>query len=394
MPPEGKSPDLVVVGGGVVGLAVAREAARRGLAVTVVERGEPGRAASWAAAGMLSPFGEAREGGPFLDFGLAALDAWPDWAAELEEESGTDLAYRRSGKLRVALDAEERKRLEARRAWARERGVAHTWLEPDEALAECPELSRRVTGGLLLADDHRVDNRRLGDALLESARVRGVQVRAGTPVSSVELKGDRVRGVILEDGSKVPAGAVLLAAGAWSATIGGLPSPLPVRPVRGQILGLLPGRLPSPRVLESASVYLVPRPGGRLVAGATQEEVGFDPGLTADGVRSLLAAAIELVPALAGASLHELWYGFRPGTPDGNPILGPDPRGDGLFVATGHFRNGILLAPVTARVLGALLAGEAGAAIPEAFLPRRFVGGRGGDPRNREAFAARPESRD
>jgi len=391
---QGKTWDLVVIGGGVVGLAVARDARGRGMEVIVLERGRPGREASWAAAGMLSPLGEAREGGPFLEFGLEALRAWPGWARELEDESGIDLEYRRSGKLRVALTEEELLDLEARGAWAAERNVGHRRLDADEAARQCRGLASHVRGALLLEEDHQLENRLLGEALAASGRARGVEIRDGSGARAVQITRGRVQGVVLDDGTELGAGAVLVAAGAWSGNLEGLPSPLPVRPVRGQILALLPEELPSGRIVESSRVYLVPRVDGRLVVGATQEEVGFKPGLTADGVRGLLAGATELVPALASASLQELWFGFRPGTPDGHPILGPDAHVEGLFLATGHFRNGILLAPVTARALGALLAGQEGPGIPEAFLPGRFPQGTVTERGEERAFAGRRKARD
>ncbi len=367
----GKRRDLVVVGGGVVGLGAAREASRRGLGVTLVEKGHPAREASWAAAGMLSPFSEAVEEGPFLDFGLASLELWPDWVGALEAETGRSVAYRESGKVRVALSAGEEERLQARIPWAQGRGLAVHWLDSEGLREFEPRLSKAARGGLLVERDFHVDNRRLGSALEEGARRAGVEIRAGTAAREIHSRKGRVVGVELEDGTSISTPRVLVAAGAWSAGIGGLPRPLPIRPIRGQMLALAPASLPSPRLLESEEVYLVSREDGRLLVGATVEEVGFQPGVTGEGVQALLEGALRLVPELGKAPLIELWSGFRPGSEDGNPILGPDPDLEGLFLATGHFRNGILLAPLTALILGALMAGEPAPPIPTPFLPAR-----------------------
>jgi glycine oxidase len=375
--------DLVVVGGGVIGLAVARDAAARGMSVVVLERGRCGREASWAAAGMLSPLGEAVEPGPFLRLALQSVRAWPGFAAELEEGTGIPLEYREGGKLRLALTDEEERRLRGRHEWARREGFAAEWLDPQRVRELEPEIAPETRGALRLDEDYRVDARALATALASDARARGVQVREGTSARSIEVRGGgaregregarRVTGVRLDGGERMHAPAVLLAAGAWCGEIGGLPRALPVRPVRGQMLALRPAAPPRRRVIESERVYLVPRDDGRLLVGATVEEVGFRGGTTAEGVRGLLTAAIDLVPGLADAPLVDLWSGFRPGTPDGMPILGEHPGLEGLYLATGHFRNGILLTPATGRLLGALVAGEAQETPPREFLPDRFL---------------------
>ena len=374
-----------------MGLAVARDAASRGMSVTVLERGWSGRRASWAAAGMLSPLGEAREGDVFLEAGLRSLDLYPDWIRSLEEESGVEVEYERAGKLRVALREEEVEGLEARRDWARKRGVEHRWLEPGQVLERFPSLPGHVAAGLLVEEDHRLENRRLGETLSVAARRAGATLVEGTGVRGLTLTRERATGVTLEEGTHLPGGQVLVAAGAWSGGLQGLPRPLPVRPVRGQILSLDHEPLANGPVLESERIYLVPRRDGRLVVGATEEEAGFQTGLTADGVRGLLAGALELVPALASAPILELWAGLRPGTPDRNPLMGRDPEVPNLLYATGHFRNGILLAPLTAAALGALAAGEEGPQVPEPFLPGRFAGA---GVVEGPAFQSRHEARD
>ncbi len=365
-------PDLLIVGGGVIGLATARDAAARGLRVTLLERGNCGREASWAAAGMLSPLGEALQPGPFLRFGLDSLEAYPAFVAELQEETGIGVELRKCGKLRLALSEGEEERLRARFHWARDRNLDVRWLESGELQAEEPALVAPARGGLLLEDDFRVDNRALARALVESLRLRGVSIREGEEVRGVAVRNGRARAVLLADGESLPASAVLLAAGAWTGTLEGLPFPVPVRPVRGQMLALHPAASPSRRVLESEEVYLVPRDDGRVLVGATEEEVGFRRETTAGGLADVLNAALRLVPGLRSASVDQTWAGLRPGSPDGLPILGAHPGVKDLYIATGHFRNGILLTPATAGAMGALVTGGPGPVPPPEFGPERF----------------------
>jgi glycine oxidase len=369
---RGNRADLVVVGGGVVGLGAAREAALLGLRVVVLERRRPAGEATWAAAGMLSPLSEATEDDAFLDFGLASFRLWPAWAREVEEASGRSVGYLASGKLRVALSRNEEERLRTRLQWARKRGLKARWIDAQGLRAEEARVSPSARGALLLDEDHSVDSRRLGEALHEAAVKAGAEVRSVHPVEEIRSRHGRVEGITLADGSRVDAPRVLVAAGAWSGSLRGLPRRLPVRPVRGQMLALRPADPLGSRLLESEEVYLVPREDGRVLVGATVEEAGFQAHLTAGGIGRLLAGALRLVPELEEAPLAELWCGFRPGTPDGLPILGPDPELEGLLLGTGHFRNGILLAPMTARILAALAAGAPVPSIPTPFLPERF----------------------
>lgn len=379
--------DLVIVGAGAIGLSVARAARAHGLSVAVLERGTAGRGASWAAAGMLSPLGEALEPGPFLRFGLHSLDLWPDFARGLAEETGEEVEYRECGKLRLALSEREEERLRGRLAWAREHDVPAQWLEAEEVRRGHPGLAPVVRGALFLGRDFRVDNRRLVHALRVACVNQGVQLFEGCEVTTLLTADDRVHGVQLSTGEGVGAGRVLVAAGAWSGQVAGLPRPLPVRPIRGEMAALRPaspGGVASPQggglhplggpVLESERLYLVPRDDGRILVGATETDTGFDPGPTVGGLRRILAEASAMVPALEAALVEEVWSGFRPGSPDGMPILGQIPGVRDLFVATGHYRNGILLTPATAEGMGKLVAGEDARHLPEAFLPDRFFG--------------------
>ncbi len=366
-----RRPELVIVGGGVVGLAIAREARRVGMEVVVLEKGRVGREASWAAAGMLSPLGEALEPGPFLEFGLQSLRLWGPFASALEEETGMELEFQRCGKLRLAFSQAEESRLRNRLRWAEAREVPADWLDGAQVRELEPGVGPDARGGLLLEEDYRVDNRVLGEALAQGARSAGVEIREGEAVTGLRVRNDRAEGVRLDDGSWVEARRVVVAAGAWSGSLDGLPSPLPVHPARGQMVALKPAALPSTRVLEWEEGYLVPRNDGRLLAGATEERVGYDRAITAGGIHDVLASAVRLVPELAGAPVVELWSGLRPATPDGLPIMGAHPEMENLYLATGHFRNGILLTPTTGRAMGRLLSGEGPSSIPAAFAPDR-----------------------
>jgi glycine oxidase len=371
MPTNRNGADVIVVGGGAIGLAIAREVRIRGRTVLVLESGRAGSGASRAAAGMLSPLGEALDPGPFLSFGLESLALWPSLARDLEEESGVVVELRRSGKLRVALTEPERVRLQRRLEWAREQGVSARWMQPAEVTRAANGMGPSALGGLLLEDDYRVDNRALTEALLVSSRARGVEVREMQRVQGVQIAAGRCTGVYLEDGTALEAECVVLAAGAWSGQIQGLPVAVPVRPVRGEMVALRPVEPPPSLILESEAVYLVPRDDGRLLAGATEEEVGFEPGPSAGGIRSVLDAALGLMPSLVQARITETWSGFRPGSPDGMPILGAYPEVDDLFLATGHYRNGILLTPATARSLADLIDGVEPGLLPPEFTPER-----------------------
>ncbi len=382
--------DVLVVGGGIIGLSVARALAKRGLAVHVVDRPRPGEAATRAAAGMLSPLSEASEAGPFLSAGLASLERYPAWIEELGELSGLDPLHRPDGKLRLALDDAEAARIDALLARAAQAGVEASRLGPAQARAHAGVELGPFAAAVLLRHDHQVDNRRLHEALLLACRRSGVRFSADCEVSSLLVRNRRVEGVSLADGSTREADEVVLAAGAWSGSVPGLPFPLPVRPVRGQMLALDAGPALPPRVVESGEVYLVPRRDGRLLVGATVEEVGFEAGCTADARKALLSRASRLLPALEGRPVLDHWCGFRPGTPDGNPIVGRVPGARGLTVATGHFRNGILLAPWTGAAIARLLAGGGGPDIPADFRPDRFRPAAGGIAR--EAPAHHPSS--
>lgn len=371
----GRTADVVIVGGGVIGCAIARRAARDGLRVVVLERGTPGMEASWAAAGMLSPLAEADEPGPFLDLLIRAREMYPAYAAALREETGIDVSYSDAGTLYAALRDEDEEELEVRWRWQSAAGLPLQRLTADEARQAEPALSPAVRSALRFSGDHQVDNRALGAALWSAASRAGAEFRLGAHAVRLLREGDRAAGVACADGERIAAGSVVLAGGAWAGRMEALPRPLPVEPVHGQLLALEAVPPLFRHVVDTPRCYLVPRASGRLIVGATTECTGDRKAVTPWGLRTLIDGAVEAAPALEHAPLAETWSGLRPGTPDGVPILGADPDVPNLVYATGHFRNGILLAPLTGERVGALLSrGEWCAELAE-FGIGRFEGG-------------------
>jgi glycine oxidase len=353
--------DVIVVGAGIIGCAAALELARRGLSVTVVERDSPGRRATWAAAGMLSPFGEGA-GGAFLDLAEESLNRFPSFSHALQEQSGIDVEFRTAGKLHVASEGDEAELHALATDGAAARFNA-SLLDGDEARRLEPALSRTVTTAVLVGRDFRVNNRLLAQSLLACAVAAGVRFRTANPVAALAARAGTVTGVRLASGELLDASHVVLAAGAWSGQLEGLPAAVPVRPIKGQMFAV-DSRVRSPgrdgaailkRVVFASGCYIIPREDGRLLVGATVEDVGFVKGPTPRGIAGLMQAAIDVVPVIADLPLVETWAGFRPGTPDHLPILGTDPAMRGLIHATGHYRNGILLAPITAQCVADLV---------------------------------------
>jgi glycine oxidase len=375
--PQQHPADAVVVGGGVIGLAIAWRAAQAGMAVAVVDE-QPGRGASWAAAGMLAPVTEVHYGErPLLGLNLGAAARWPGFAGEVEEAAGRPVGYTPGGTLAVARDADDNAALEDLYQFQLRCGLEVERLRGRECRQLEPGLHPGIRGGVLAAGDHQVDNRALVEALLVACQRVGVRMVAGR-VTELAVEGDRVTGVALGDGERLAAGTVVLAAGCWSGALGGVAAEAlpPVRPVKGQLL-YLRGPADEPlcsRNVRGLEVYVVPRGDGRVVVGATVEEQGFDTRVTAGAVHDLLRAALELLPDVAELELLETVCGLRPGSPDNAPMIGPAGP-EGLVVATGHYRNGILLTPVTADAVAELLATGR---VPEAiapFAPGRFAGG-------------------
>jgi glycine oxidase len=373
------SPDLVVVGGGVIGLAVAWRSAQRGLRTLVLERERAGAGASGVAAGMLAPVSEAAFGEhDLLALNLESARRWPAFAGELAAATGRDPGHRACGTLLAARDADAAAALERELVYRESLGLAVERMLPSRARELEPALAPTLRAAAVAPDDHAVDPRSLLGALATAVRGAGGELREGAEVVEVLASGDRATGVALAGGERIAAGAVVVAAGAWAAGLPGLPDAarIPVRPVKGQLLRLRdpagPGLLD--RVLRTEDVYLVPRGDGRYVLGATVEERGFDETVTAGAVHDLLRDAVEVLPGIVELELEEASAGLRPGTPDNAPVIGPGAL-DGLHWATGHYRHGMLLAPLTADLVADAVAGGPLPELATAASPARFGSG-------------------
>lgn len=373
------SSDVLVIGGGIIGLVTAWRAAQRGFATAVVDP-EPGGGAAQVAAGMLAAVTELHYGEQtLLGLNLASARRYPDFAAELTELTGQDLGYRRCGTLAVALDADDRAHLRELHALQQQSGLESQWLSGRECRRLEPMLAPGVRGGLRVDGDHQIDPRRLTGALVAACERAGV-VFHRTWTERLTVLRDRAAGVVLGDGTEAAAGQVVLAGGSLSGRLAGVPEDVlpPVRPVKGQVLRLTMPRRHGPflsrtvrAMVRGSHVYLVPRESGELVVGATSEELGWDTTVTAGGVYELLRDAHELVPGITELPLTETRAGLRPGSPDNAPLLGPTGL-EGLLLATGHYRNGVLLTPVTGDAMAHVL--ETGELPEEArpFTPKRF----------------------
>ncbi|MFB6952672.1 glycine oxidase ThiO [Streptomyces niveus] len=375
--------DVLVVGGGIIGLVTAWRAAQRGLGVAVVDP-EPGGGAALVAAGMLAAVSELDHGEQtLLGLNIASARLYPDFVAELESVTGRDTGYRACGTLAVALDSDDRAQLRELHALQRRSGLESEWLTGRECRRLEPMLAPGVRGGLRVDGDHQIDPRRLAAALVTACERTGVVFHRAW-AERLRVVGDRAAGVTLaggpERGAELDAGQVVIAGGSLSGRLAGVPNDVvaPVRPVKGQVLRLTVPRPYAPflsRTLRAevrgSHIYLVPRENGELVLGATSEELGWDTTVTAGGVYELLRDAHELLPGITELPLTETRAGLRPTSPDNAPLLGPTAL-PGLHLATGHHRNGVLLTPVTGQVMATVLTtGE----LPDdarPFAPGRF----------------------
>ena len=368
--------DAVVVGAGVIGLACAWRAAQRGLRVAVVDREAPGSGTTRVAAGMLAPVGEASWGEErLLALNLASARMYPDFAAELEEASGATVGYRRCGALHVALDRDEAEELRRHHELQLSLDLDALWLRPRECRELEPGLATAITGGVHARDEGEVDPVSLVAALAGALERAGVELAIGDEVAEALLDGGRLAGVRTSRGRELRGAHTVLAAGWWSGSAPWLPEAArpPVRPVKGQVLNLR-GPADEPlceRIVATQWVYVVPRTDGRVVVGATVEERGPDLTVTAGGVHELLREAYRVLPDVAELELTGAFAGLRPTTPDNAPLIGAGAV-EGLVLATGHFRNGILLAPVTADAVAAILAGERPPEVAEPLGAARF----------------------
>ncbi|MGW1758085.1 glycine oxidase ThiO [Streptomyces mirabilis] len=376
---DARASDVLVIGGGIIGLVTAWRAAQRGFTVAVVDP-EPGGGAARVAAGMLAAVTELHYGEQtLLGLNLASARRYPDFAAELTEASGQDLGYRRCGTLAVALDADDRAHLRELHALQHRSGLESEWLSGRECRRLEPMLAPGVRGGLRVDGDHQIDPRRLAKALVTACERAGVEFHR-TWAERLAVVRDRAAGVVTTGGEQLAAGQVVLAAGSLSGKLPGVPADVlpPVRPVKGQVLRLTVPKRYAPflsrtvrAVVRGSQVYLVPRENGELVVGATSEELGWDTTVTAGGVYELLRDAHELVPGITELPLTETRAGLRPGSPDNAPLLGPTAL-DGLLLATGHYRNGVLLTPVTGDAMAHVLTTGELPEVARPFAPGRF----------------------
>jgi len=363
--------DVAIAGGGLIGSAIALELAQAGLSVGVFEKGEPGREASWASAGILSPAPEAPGMIPIVPLAKASMDLYPGFVANVEEISGQSVGFRPFGTMDALFSRDAARDLSTLIALHHGLGLRAEPLRPEEARELEPALSPEVEAAALRPEEASIDNRALTRAVLRAAQQSGAEIFQDHDVEAIWHEKGRCAGLKLRN-ENVSAKWTIIAAGCFSANIEGVAAYAPVRPAKGQMVSMRADELKIERVLWSEKVYLVPRNDGRMLAGASVEYVGFDKHVTAGAVEKILSDAIELVPGLAKARIEETWAGLRPDSPDHLPILGPTDL-DGLLMATGHFRSGVLLTPVTARLMREWITQQWVTVDWERFSPMRFA---------------------
>ncbi|MEW6737005.1 MAG: glycine oxidase ThiO [Acidobacteriota bacterium] len=365
--------DIIIIGGGLIGCAVAAELATHKLHVRLFERGQLGREASWAAAGMLAPQTEAENAGHFFELCSRSRDSYSSYVAGLRELTGLDPCYRTEGALQLALNESSAQVMEHNYNWQFSAGLPIERLKGEDVRKLAPAVSSSVTTALFFPREHQIDNRKLTECVISAGERRGVEFRAGALVTNIIIESGVVRGVIA-NGERHEAAKVINAAGSWASLFAAGPLRLPMlTPVRGQMLAL---KLPAGRlnhVLHYEDVYLVPRWDGTILVGSTTEQVGYDQRVTAAALQRLLKQAQIALPELADATFINAWAGLRPATYDGLPLLGEHKELPGLLFATGHYRNGILLAPITATLIAeSVLCGHDVATLAP-FTPSRFA---------------------
>jgi glycine oxidase len=362
--------EVAIAGGGVIGGAIAMELARAGLRVGVFDRQEPGQEASWASAGILSPAPENPGMIAMVEMGKASFARYPEFVARVEEISGMSTGFRPKGTLEALFSHDTKAELSTIIAVHHGLELKAEPLRAEDARELEPALSEEVEAAVLRPEEASIDNRALTAAVLEAAQRSGAEIFSGCGARAVRHEGNRCKGLVLQN-EKIEAQLTIIAAGCFSAAIEGVAPYAPVRPAKGQMVALRGDDLKIERVLWSEKIYLVPRNDGRILAGATVEHAGFDKRVTAGGIEKILSAAIELAPGLKNARIEETWAGLRPDTPDHMPILGPTDT-DGLLMATGHFRSGILLTPITARLMREWITEQRVSVDWERFSPMRF----------------------
>jgi len=363
--------DVAIAGGGLIGAAIALELAQAGLSVGVFEKGEPGREASWASAGILSPAPEAPGMIPIVPLAKASMGLYPGFVANVEEISGQSVGFRPFGTMDALFSRDATRDLSTLIALHHGLGLRAEPLRPEEARELEPALSPEVEAAALRPEEASIDNRALTRAVLLAAQQTGAEIFPDHDVEAIWREKGRCAGLKLRD-ENVSAKWTIIAAGCFSANIKGVAAYAPVRPAKGQMVSMRADELKIERVLWSEKIYIVPRNDGRILAGASVEYVGFDKHVTAGAVEKILSDAIELVPGLANARIEETWAGLRPDSPDHLPILGPTDL-DGLLMATGHFRSGVLLTPVTARLMREWITQQQVSVDWERLSPMRFA---------------------
>jgi glycine oxidase len=354
--------DVAVIGGGVIGCAIAWRLGQAGMRVMVIERGQPGREASHAAGGMLVPQAEADRADDFFQLGVKSRAMYADFARELRETTGIDVEYRTEGTLYLALTDEDEAELDRRWQWQREAGLNVKRLNADCARKLEPQVNDRLRWALKFPDDHQVDNRRLMLALAAAAQSVGAEFQTNTEAIRLLTESQaghrRVTGIETTKGP-VQARTIVLAAGSWSSLLtderGNSVTGFRIKPVRGQMIAIENPTPPLRHIIYSCRGYLVPRLSGHVITGSTTEYVGYDKSVTAGGVASIIERAVEIAPALKGQAIREMWAGLRPKGRDNMPVLGADPNLSGLIYATAHYRNGILLTPITAQSVSEII---------------------------------------
>jgi glycine oxidase len=370
-----KTAEVAIAGGGVIGLAVARSLAQRGIkGVVVIERGTLGAEASSAAAGMLAPQAEADAADEFFNLCCRSRDMYAHFAQALYEESGVDIELDTTGTLYLAFTEHDKEEIDHRYRWQTDAGLSIDKLSSHDLRQLEPCISEQVIAGLKFPLDIQVENRRLVSALATSNARAGVKLMTGTSVQSVQIERGQVKGVETSQGL-ITVNTIVLAGGAWTTFISSSDQAFPkitIEPVRGHMLSFECNPRIARHVIYSPRGYIVPRRDGRLLAGSTTEHAGFDKSVTARAVYSVLSHALEISPTISNLPLVDSWAGLRPRSPDDLPVLGPCSVARGLFYATGHYRNGILLAPLTGDLIAGAIADNVISPLLEAFVPDRF----------------------
>ena len=380
-----KSYDVIIAGGGIIGASIAFDLAQHGLSVILLDRQEPGLEASWAAAGMLSLAPDAPDAAPLVPFAKESHKLYPQFVSALENALGESIEFHQCGALEVYFGTRCEVERDARIAELRSLGITAEPKSVSEANRAEPLLNAAAQDAVWIPDEAYVDPRALTQATLRAAKKSGAEIRAGSEVISIFIEHNRCEGVMAADsnvmnagriemraGEKIYSKRIIVAAGSFTGNIGWMESYAPTHPVRGQMVAMKCTASALRCILRSENGYVVPRKDGRIVAGSTLENAGFEKRVTPGGIGKILRAAIELVPALENAAITETWSGLRPGTPDHLPIIGPTDI-EGLFIATGHYRNGILLAPATARCISEWVREGKSSIDVEKFSPMRFA---------------------